>query len=324
MDDLFDRIMEAHTGIRPQVLVTPLDYSVKLSQAIGAEVLLKLDHLQPTGSFKARGSANKIRVLGEAAKATGVITASTGNHGQGVARACHLAGVAATVYVCTTTPPAKIRAIQSWGAEVVVFDGPALGAELEARRQAGLQNKPYVPPYNDFDIMAGQGTMGVELCEQAPDLDAVFVCVGGGGLAGGLGTAVKRLSPKTRVVGVWPKASTCMLDSIRAGHIVETPEFDTLSEASMGAIEPGSVTFAVCQQVIDDTLTVSEVEIARAMRAIAESDRWMVEGTAGVALAGLIQVADAWQGKKVAIIVCGRNIALDTFMGAMELAKTGA
>jgi threonine dehydratase len=149
----------------------------------------------------------------------------------------------------------------------------------------------------------------------------VFICVGGGGLIGGAGTALKQLSPRTRIIGVWPAASTCMLDSLKAGEIIETPESDTLSDGSSGAIEPGSVTFPICQAVIDETLTVSEVEIARAMHRIAEGERWIVEGSAGVALAGLIQTADAWRGKKVAVVLCGRNVALPTFLGAMELGR---
>jgi threonine dehydratase len=317
---LIDRILEADHGIRPNVLVTPLDQSRLLSDALGCDVWLKLDHLQPTGSFKVRGSANKIRVLGESARATGVITASTGNHGQGVARAGKLAGVAVTVYLPAKAPPAKMAAMRALGAELVLVDGAPLHAEIEARRQAGLQGKPYVAPYNDIDVVAGQGTLGVELFNQAPDLDAVFICVGGGGLIAGVGSALKALSPRTQIVGVWPAASTCMRDSLRAGTIVETPEFDTLSEASTGAVEQGSVTFPICQQVIDEMVTVEEVEIARAMRHVAATDRWMVEGAAGVALAGLARRAEAYRGKKVAVVLCGRNIALDTWLSAMALA----
>jgi len=169
--------------------------------------------------------------------------------------------------------------------------------------------------------MGGQGTMGFELIEQADDLDAVFICTGGGGLTGGTGTAFKALSPKTRIVAVSPAASTCMLDSLDAGEIVETPETPTLSDGSAGAIEPGSVTFAVCQQVIDETIRVSELEIARAMRRLAESDRWMVEGAAGAALAGLVQAAERYRGKKVAVVLCGRNVALDTYLGALEMGR---
>jgi threonine dehydratase len=319
--DLFDRITQAHAGIRPQVPVTPLEHSRVLSEALDCDVWLKCDHLLPTGAFKLRGATNKIRTLGAAAKITGVITASTGNHGQAVARAGKLAGVPVTVYVGKSTPQAKKDAIRSFGAELVVMDADPLSAELEARRQSEVQGKPYVAPYNDLDTVAGQGTLGMELFEQAPDLDAVFVTVGGGGLAGGVGSALKHLSPRTRIVGCWPKASTCMLDSLAAGHIVQTAEHETLSEASTGAVEPGSVTFAICQQVIDETLTVEEIEIAQAMRRIAEAERWIVEGTAGVALAGLVQSAAAWRGKKVAVILCGRNIALDMYLSALDAGK---
>jgi threonine dehydratase len=319
MTSLFSRILDADAGIRPQVPISGLERSNALSVTLGCEVMLKTDHLMPTGSFKVRGSANKIRTLGAAAKG-GVITASTGNHGQGVARAGKLAGIPVTVYVGNTTPPAKMRAIEALGATLMVFDGPSLPAELEARHQSEIQGKPYVAPYNDLDTVAGQGTLGVELVAQAPDLDAVFVCVGGGELISGVGTALKELSPRTKIVGVWPQASRCMLDSLLAGHIVETPEFDTLSDGSSGAVEQGSVTFPICQQVIDETLTVSEVEIARAMRRIAEGERWMIEGAAGVAVAGLLQTAEAYRGKKVAVVLCGRNVALETFLAAMALA----
>jgi threonine dehydratase len=320
MTSLFDEIAEADIGIRPQVPISRLERSSALSEALGCEVMLKTDHLMPTGSFKVRGSANKIRTLGEAAR-DGVITASTGNHGQGVARAGKLAGIPVTVYVPSSAPPAKMRAIEALGATLVVFDGPSLDAEIAARHQSEVEGKPYVAPYNDYHTIAGQGTLGVELYKQAPDLDAVFICVGGGGLISGVGTALKQLSPQTTIVGVWPEASRCMLDSLLAGHIVETPEYDTLSDGSTGAVEPGSVTFPICQAVIDQTLTVSEIEIARGMRRIAEAERWMIEGSAGVAVAGLVQTAGEWRGRKVAVVLCGRNISVETFMGAMELGR---
>ncbi|MCR6483056.1 threonine/serine dehydratase [Amycolatopsis sp. OK19-0408] len=319
MTSLLDRIMDAHRGIRPEVPVSTLERSRLLSAELGCDVWLKTDHLMPTGSFKVRGSANKIRTLGEAAKRTGVITASTGNHGQGVARAGKLAGVGVTVYVGETTTQAKMAAIEALGADLVVVPGGPLDAEQEARRQAEQRGKPYVAPYNDVDTVAGQGTLGVELAEQAPDLDAVFACVGGGGLIGGVGTALKALSPRTEVVGVWPAASTCLLDSLKAGEIVETPESPTLSDGSAGAVEPGSVTFPICQEVIDETVTVSEVEIGHAMRKVAEGERWMIEGAAGVAVAGLIKTAERYRGKRVAVVLCGRNITLETFLRAVAM-----
>jgi threonine dehydratase len=322
MATLFDRILEADVGIRPQVPVTPLDVSAGLSAALGCEVLLKCEHLQPTGSFKVRGATNKILTLDETARHAGVITASTGNHGQGVARAAALAGVSVTVYVGAATTPQKIAAILSLGAEVIIVDGPPIDAELAARRQAEIQGKTYISPYNDLDVVAGQGTIGVELARQAPELAAVFVSVGGGGLISGIGTALKRLNPRTRIIGVWPENSPCMLAALKAGAIVDTVEYPTLSDATAGAVEVGSVTFPICGAVIDETLTVTEAEIAAAMRTIAQNDRWMIEGAAGVAVAGLLKSAPAHPGRKLAAILCGRNISLDKYLHAVSVSNT--
>ena len=314
---LFERITQAHAAIRPQVPVTPLEQSSVLSARLGCEVLLKCEHLQPTGSFKVRGATNKIRLLAEDARRAGVITASTGNHGQAVARAGALAGVPVTVVVAASTVRSKMDAIRRLGAALSVVDGNPLDAELAARRSAAERGKAYVAPYNDPDVVAGQGTLGMELSEQAPQLDAVFISVGGGGLIGGAGTALKGLSPDTRVVGVWPENSPCLLRALEAGHLFEVPESPTLSDGTAGGIEPGSITFPICQSVIDERITVTEQEIAAAMRDVAAADHWMVEGAAGVALAGLVKSAAAWQGRRVAVVLCGRNIALETFLGAI-------
>jgi threonine dehydratase len=321
MTSLIDRIEAAHRGIRPHVLITPLERSAILSSKLDCEVLLKADHLQPTGSFKLRGATNKVRLIAEGGLHKNVVTASTGNHGRAAAHAGAIFGLNVTVYVPKVAPPAKMEAIRERGAKLVTVEGGSLDAETEARRFAESQDIPYIAPYNDLDTMAGQGTLGLELIEQTNDLDAVFVCVGGGGLIGGVGAAIKARSPKTRIIGAWPEASTCMLDSLRAGEIIATPEAETLSEASTGAVEPGSVTFPVCQAVIDDMVTVSEREIARAMRAVAEAERWMIEGAAGVALAGLTKLSDQYRGKKVAVVLCGRNVALETFLDAIQLGR---
>jgi threonine dehydratase len=314
---LFEGISQAHAAIRPQVPVTPLERSPALSARLGCEVLLKCEHLQPTGSFKIRGATNKIRLLGEDARRAGVITASTGNHGQAVARAGALAGVRVTVFVAASTAQSKMDAIRRLGADLSIIGGNPLDAELAARRLATEQGKTYVAPYNDPDVMAGQGTLGMELSEQAPQLDAVFVSVGGGGLIGGVGTALERLNPNTQVVGVWPENSPCLLRALEAGRLFDVPERPTLSDGTAGGIEPGSITFPICQSVIDARISVSESEIAAAMRDVAATDHWIVEGAAGVALAGLVKVAAAWQGGRVAVVLCGRNIALETFLGAI-------
>lgn len=320
MTTLMNAIKQAHESLRPQVPVSPLQLSGTLSRALGCSVLLKNEHLQPTGSFKIRGASNKIRILGEEARRKGVTTASSGNHGQAVALAGSKTGVPVTVYVAATASQTKMAGIRALGAELVVVNGPPIEAELLARRHAEEQGKVYISPYNDLDVIAGQGTLGTELIEQAPDLDAVFISVGGGGLISGVGTVLQNLSPRTKVIGVWPENSPCMLRAMEAGEIIDVEEKDTLSDGTAGAVEPGSVTFPLCREVIDETVTVTEAQIGGAMRMIAEAEHWIVEGSAGVALAGLVKRAEEFRGQKVAVVLCGRNIALAKFLEAIELA----
>jgi threonine dehydratase len=320
MTTLIEAITEAHVALRPQVPVSTLQLSGSLSRTLGCTVLFKNEHLQPTGSFKIRGASNKIRILDAEARRKGVNTASSGNHGQAVALAGSKAGIPVTVYVAATASQTKTAAIRALGAELKVVDGPPIEAELLARRHAEVQGKVYISPYNDLDVVAGQGTLGMELIEQAPDLDAVFISVGGGGLISGVGTALKHLSPRTKVVGVWPENSPCMLRAMEAGEIIDVEEQDTLSDGTAGAVEAGSVTFPICREVIDATITVTEAEIAAAMRMIAEAEHWIVEGSAGVAMAGLVKHAEAFRGQKVAVAICGRNISLDKFVAAVQSA----
>jgi threonine dehydratase len=321
MSELFDDILDAHRSIRPQVAVTALERSAILSRQSGCDVLLKHDHMQPTGSFKIRGATNKIRLLPESARAAGVFTASTGNHGIAVARAGALADVAVTVFAPRSAAPAKLDSIRAYDAEIVTIDGPPFEAEREARRRAEEQGVVYISPYNDREVIAGQGTLGVELLTQQPDLSAVFVTVGAGGLIGGVGAAIKATNPGVRVVGVWPQASPCMLRALEAGRIVSVEEHPTLSDATAGAIEPGSITFPICQAAIDEYVVVTEAEIAAAMRRLAESEHLIVEGAAGVAFAGFTSVASKYAGSKVAVVLCGRNIGLDTFVSAISGAR---
>jgi threonine dehydratase len=316
-NELFPRILEASAAIRPQVAVTPLEPSGPLSAELGCQVLLKYEHMQPTGSFKIRGATNKVRLLDARSRRAGVLTASTGNHGVAVARAGGLAGVPVKVYVSNATVPTKLAGIRSRGAELVVVDGPPLEAELAARRKAAADGLVYISPYNDLDVIAGQGTLGVELLNQEPGLDAVFIAVGAGGLIGGTGSAIKALNPRVQVVGVWPAASQCMLRALEAGRIIPVEEHETLSDGTLGAIEPNSATFPICQSVIDARVVVSETEIAAAMRQLAETQDLMVEGAAGVALAGLIKCAQASRGRKVAVVLCGRNIGPQAFITAI-------
>ena len=317
MSEIFSRILDASHAVYPQVSVTPLEPSALISAELGCQVLLKYEHMQPTGSFKIRGATNKVRLLDSRACKAGVLTASTGNHGMAVARAGALAGVPVRVYVSNKTVPMKLAAIRSRGAELVLVDGPPLQAELAARRRAEEEGLVYISPYNDLDVIAGQGTLGVELLRQDPGLDAVFIATGAGGLIGGTGSAIKALNPRVQVVGVWPEASQCLLRALEAGRIIPVEEGESLSDATLGAVEPGSATFPICQSVIDAKVVVSETEIAAAMRQLLETEDLMVEGAAGVALAGLVKSAAAYRGRRVAVVLCGRNIGPRAFMAAI-------
>ncbi|EOV4177517.1 threonine/serine dehydratase [Yersinia enterocolitica] len=318
MNTLFDAIKEAHQALRPQVRVTPLEYSPLLSQHSGCEIYLKCEHLQHTGSFKFRGASNKLRLLTDEQRQRGVITASTGNHGQAMALAGKLAGVKSTIYAPEQAAAIKLEAIRALGGEVELIPGDALNAELAADSAAQQQGKIYISPYNDRQIIAGQGTCGMEMVEQQPDLDAVFVAVGGGGLISGIATVLKKLSDKTQIIGCWPANATSMYTSLENGKIQEVAEQETLSDGTAGGVEPGAITFALCQQLIDQKVLVSEQEIKDAMRLIAHTDRWMIEGAAGVALAAALKQAPLWQGKKVAVVLCGKNIVLKKYLGAVS------
>jgi threonine dehydratase len=317
MNTLYERITEAHRAIRPQVRTTPMEHSAALSALTGCEIYLKCEHVQHTGSFKMRGATNKLRRMGAQAS-RGVLTSSTGNHGQAVALAGRRAGVRVGVYAPAGAAAGKLAAIRALGAEVVLVEGGALAAELEARRVALSEGLPYISPYNDLDVVAGQGTLGMEMVEQCPGLDAVFVSVGGGGLISGVGTVYKQVAPATRVIGCWPANAPSMYACLQADAIVEVVERATLSDGTAGGIEPGSVTFPICRDVIDECVLLSEAEIRAAMKLLAGSERWMVEGAAGVALAGLLRLAPAWKGRKVGVVLCGRNVATATFAEAVR------
>lgn len=317
LGSLQQAITEAHTALRPQVAVTPLTLSSRLSALSGCEVYLKCEHLQHTGSFKYRGASNKLRLLDPVQRQRGVITASSGNHGQGLALAGQALGVPVSVYTTTQASSYKLEAMRALGAEVISLDLDPLGAELEAGRQAQLQGKPYVSPYNDYQIIAGQGTVGMELFEQQPELDAVFVAVGGGGLISGIAAALHGLSAKTRIVGCWPANSPALHASLAAGRIIEVDEEETISDGTAGGVEPDSVTLGLCQRLLSQSVLVSEAQIKAAMREVAASERWIIEGAAGLAMAGMLALAEEYRGKKVAVVLCGRNIVLEKYLEAI-------
>jgi len=302
-------VENAYGRIASYVRETPVEESTALAEGSGATVFLKLEHLQHTGSFKFRGACNRIALLTPVEAAAGVVAASNGNHGLGVAAAAQARGIDAEVYVSSHVSPAKARRIAAHGARLRQSGTDPLAAEVAARRAAEQSGRVFISPYNDLEVAAGQGTLALELHRQVPDLDAVFVAVGGGGLIGGVGSYLKAVSPRTQIVGCWPENSPVLYQCLRAGRVVEVAEQSTLSESTAGGLEAESVTLPLCRDAIDRSILVSEAEIRSALRLVLETEHWLIEGAAAVAVAAFRQDARSWEGKRVAIILCGRNIS---------------
>jgi threonine dehydratase len=307
--DLARNVTEAAARIRSAITETPVEQIVGLTPDASAELFFKLENLQQTGSFKLRGASNKILSLSSGDAALGVIAASNGNHGLGVAAAARRAGIAAEVYVSSHVSPAKARRIEEYGARIQRAGDDPLEAELAARAAATRQGKVFISPYNDAQVMAGQGTIAVELQQQLPSIDALFVAVGGGGLIGGIGAYMKCASRRTEIVGCWPENSRVLHESIKAGRILDFPEQPTLSESTAGGLESGSVTLDVCASVIDRSGLVSEDEILDAMRRVRSLRGWVIEGAAAVAVAAFLKEAQNYRGKRVAVVICGGNVS---------------
>jgi len=289
---------------------TPLQHSPVLSGLAGAPVHLKCEHVQPTGSFKVRGAANALTLLAEAGH-TRVVAASTGNHGMAVAHVGGLLGVEVEVHVPEGTEPVKLRGLEALGAAVVRVPGDATAAEAHARRAATAAGLPYLSPYNDLAVIAGQGTMGLEIAAQLPEVGSVYAAAGGGGMLSGIGAVLgRRRAPRVEVVGCWPEAAPTLLRCIEAGEQVDVAEEPTISDGTAGGLEPGAITPALASRVMGRGLEVSEEAIAEAMRTLLATDRWLVEGAAGVALAAALADPAPRPGPRV-VVLCGRNVGAD-------------
>lgn len=310
-------IVLAANRIREFVRETPLEHSPYFSEISGGDVWLKLENLQHTSSFKLRGAFNKLLSMPDTQRAKGCVTASSGNHGAAVAYAMQRLGVSGVVFVPERTSSTKVDAIRRAGAEVRFHGSDGLDTEVHARAYAEEREMVYLSPYNDAEVIAGQGSCGVEIARQLPGVDAVFIAVGGGGLIAGVGAFMKSFRPDVRIVSCQPAASAVMTESIKAGKILDLPSDATLSDGTAGGIEPGAITFDLCRELIDDFVVVSEEEIAAAMRAFVDSHHQLLEGAAGVALAGLMAAKAGFAGQKVAVIVCGGNISRDTLRGVI-------
>lgn len=305
-------INHAEQRIRAYVRETPLDHAPYLSGLGQSTVLLKLENLQHTGSFKLRGAMNKLLTLTPEQRARGIVTASSGNHGAAVAYALAQLGLTGLIFVPTNAVPAKLQLIERYGGNIRVYGSDSVHGEVYARAYAEQHDMVYVSPYNDWQVICGQGTIAVELLRQMPDLEVVFAAVGGGGLIAGLASYLKAHAPHITVIGALPAHSPVMAASVNAGRILDLPIQPTLSDGTAGGLEAGAITFELCRTLVDQYVLVSEAEIAAAMRLIIETQHLLIEGAAGVAVAAYLKLCDSFRGRQVAILLCGANIGLDT------------
>jgi len=302
---------------------TPLEYSHTFSSMTGADVHLKEEVFQRTGSFKIRGATNRVATLSDAEREAGVVTASAGNHAQGVALAATRMGVDATVVMPEDAPISKIKATRNYGARVVGVDYDA--AAEHAREIERTEGRYYLPAFDDWDVMAGQGTIGLEILEDLPGVETVVVPIGGGGLIGGVATAIKGKQPDTRVVGVQAEGASSVAESLEKGTRVELDSVDTIADG-IATRTVGEKPFEVISERVDEVVTVSDDEIAVAVTQLLERSKLLTEGAGAVALAALLfERFDYAEGETVVPALCGGNIDLNTLTTVIirGMAETG-
>ena len=304
-------VKAAANRISEHVRRTPFERSVMMSELTGADVWLKLENQQYTGSFKFRGAMNKMLTLSQSERECGIYTASTGNHGAAVAYACQKLDVPSIIYVPENSSEAKLANMKSFGAEIRVHGKDCMDGELKARKVADSTGGIYLSPYNDPEVVSGQGTISAEIVSQCSGLDAVIVSVGGGGLISGVGGYLKSIWPDIEVIAASPENHAVMIHSLKAGEIIKIDPVPTISDGTAGGVEAGSVTFEMCQEVVDQMVLLTEQEIQDGIIQLIEKERILVEGAAGTAIAALIKKKNDLRGKRVGIIVCGRNISLE-------------
>lgn len=318
MFELKKEILGASQRIRPHVTETPLSYSIALSKETGTNLYLKCENLQDTGAFKIRGAMNKLLSLSLAQRKQGVVTASSGNHGAAVAFGLNKLRMQGIIFVPENTASTKIANIRNYTENLRFYGTDCMHTELHALTYAQKHQMIYLSPYNDPLVIAGQGTIGLELAHQLNPIDAIFVPVGGGGLIAGIAGYVKSISPGTQIIGCLPENSPIMAESISAGKIIEQETLPTLSDATAGGVEPDAITLQLCRQLVDEYILVSEAEIKTAIIRLITTQHLLVEGAAGVALAALLKSSAKFQGKNVVILLSGGNISLETLKSILN------
>ena len=314
-------VLRARRQISGIVQTTPLERSAPLSALCDADVLLKLELAQTTGSFKLRGATHALRSLPAGSR---VVTCSAGNHALGVAHAAAELGMQATIVLPSWASAAKVAALRRYPVEILSIGASYDEAEAHALALAAEQGLQFISPYNNSAVIAGQGTVAMELLEQAPEIDTVLVAVGGGGLASGVGLWCRAVNPAMRIIGVQAENSAAMHASLQAGQIVTTRDDPTLADGLSGGIEPGSITFPLVQRTIDDIVLVSEAEIAAAMRWLIDEHHLIAEGSAAVPLAALLHGRVDVRSSRTAVLLCGRNVSSSVLRSVLAETPLGA
>ena len=304
-------IREARERVSDVARHTPLERSRSFSEMSGADLHLKLENFQRTGAFKIRGAMNRIQTLSETEREAGVVTASAGNHAQGVALAASRAGVDATVVMPKFAPVSKVKATRGYGASVRLEGVDYDEAQAYAHQLERDEGRTYVHAFDDPVVMAGQGTLGLEIVDDCPDLDTVVVPIGGGGLISGVAVAIKQQLPDVRVVGVQAEGAASAAKSLEAGEVTEIDSVDTIADG-IATRSVGDRTLEVMEEYVDEVVTVDDREIALALTLLLERAKTLVEGAGAVALAAVLSEAFEYDdGETVVAALCGGNIDLN-------------
>lgn len=312
-------VEEAMDRIRNAIYVSPCQKSASLSQKIGCQVYLKLDNLQRTGSFKERGARNKLMTLTDDERESGVIAASAGNHAQAVAYHGTQLGISTKIVMPEGTPLVKVTRTKQYGGEVVLHGANYDDAYAHAVELADNEGLTFVHPFNDRAIIAGQGTIGLELLEQNPYIDVVLIAIGGGGLAAGTAVALKETNPKIRVIGIEPEVLPSMKTAFAEHRPVEVPAAQTLADG-IAVQKVGHLTHKTCEKYLDDIVTVTEEEIANAILVMLEEEKTVAEGAGAAAVAAMIagKIPDISSSDRVCPIICGGNIDVNVISRIIE------
>ncbi|MBW9173732.1 threonine ammonia-lyase [Clostridium estertheticum] len=315
LEDHFLQIQKAQANLKGVTLKTGLIYSDVFSNESGNSVYIKPENLQITGAFKLRGAYNKLRSLTSSERERGVIASSAGNHAQGVAYSAQKLGILATIVMPKTTPLIKVEATKGYGATVVLFGDCYDEAYTEAKRLEKEHNYVFVHPFDDLDVMYGQGTIACEIVEEIEDIDCILVPVGGGGLIAGIALAAKALNPSIKIIGVEPEGAKAMKDSIDCKKVVHLETVCTIADG-VAVKKPGDLSFEIIRNYVDEIVTVSDFDIMESFLLLLEKHKLIAEASGALSFAGLKKIKE--RGKKVACVLSGGNIDVVTISSMID------